>query len=120
MVEYLFLPRLRSHFRTVVHITKCLSYFLSCPFRLSVLERFHPWAAKSRVSVFSGLRSHSFFLGWAHVVSTFHRRPADLYRQAPWCCELGCKVSFRISPARALAELAGLQGPLIFFGPMCS
>merc|ERR1712187_928612 len=76
-----------------------------CPFRLSVLERFHPWAAKSRVSAFSGLRSR-YFSFWAHELSTFHRRPTDMYSQAPWCCELGCEVSFRTSPERALAELA--------------
>merc|ERR1712187_547127 len=100
-VEYLFLPRLRSHFSTFFcslsvrirfpHISDIFTnsftcslrslrrsiFYMklgdscilepfssiapaNCPFRLSVLERFHPWPAKSRVSGISGLRSHNF------------------------------------------------------------
>merc|ERR1712014_10756 len=68
----------------------------------------------------AGWEVTAFLFERAHVVSIFHRRPTALYRQAPWCCELGCEISFRTSLERALAELAGLQGPLSFFGPMCS
>ena len=44
---------------------------LNCPFRLSVLERFHPWAAKSRVSAFSELKKIVLSQLWGREFSGF-------------------------------------------------